>query len=118
TGLYHVQVSDAAGIVRWGAITKKTSIAYGTRSGTEKQGTVTTQADPKLMVPLALTTKLVVSSVAPDTNRNEVQFQGIGNTGSFRIQVSAIETQPVKGDLNGARSIAIRKAKEVRFFAQ
>lgn len=118
TGLYHVQVSDAAGVVRWGAITKNTTIAYGTRSGSEKQGSITTPADPKLMVPLALTGKLVVSSVSPDTGRNEVQFQGIGGTGTYRLQVSAIETQPTKGDLAGAKSIAIRKAKEVRFFAQ
>lgn len=118
TGLYHVQVSDTAGIVRWGAITKNTSITYGTRSGTERTGGITSQPDPKLAVPLALTNKLTISSTSPNTARNEVMFQGIGQTGQYRIQVSAIETQPNKGDLAGARSIAIRKAQEVRFIAQ
>jgi len=118
TGLYHVQVSDTAGVVRWGAITKNTSISYGTRSGAERRSGVTTQPDPKLMVPMALTNKLTVSSTAPNIARNEVQFQGIGQTGQYRIQVSAIETQPNKGDLAGANSIAIRKAQEVRFIAQ
>lgn len=118
TGLYHVQVSDAAGTVRWGAITKGTTISYGTQSGTTKQNGISTPADPKLAVPQALTTKLTISSVAPNQGRNEVLFQGIGGTGSYRLQVSAIETKPNKGDLANATSIAIRKAKEVRFFAQ
>lgn len=118
TGLYHVQVSDTAGNVLWGAVTKNTTISYGTRSGSEKQGTITTQPDPKLMVPLALTQRLKISSVNPDLARNEVQFKGIGSTGQYRIQVSAIQTLPTKGDLAGARSIAIRKAQEIRFIAQ
>lgn len=118
TGLYHVQVSDQSGTVLWGAITKNHSITYGTRTGTEKQGTITTQPDPKLTVPQALTTKLIISSVNPDTNRNEVLFKGLGSTGQYVIQVSAIQTQPTAGDLAGAQSIAIRKAKEIRFFAQ
>lgn len=118
TGLYHVQVSNTAGQVLWGAITRGTSISYGTLSGTQKQGAVTGPEDPKLMVPLALTKKLTISRPSPNATRNEVAFQGIGNTAQFRIQVSAIETQPTKGDLASARSIAIRKADEVRFFAQ
>lgn len=118
TGLYHVQVSDTAGIVRWGAITKNTSITYGTRSGTERNSGISSQPDPKLAVPLALSSKLTISSTQPNTARNEVMFQGIGQTGQYRIQVSAIETQPTKGDLANARSIAIRKAQEVRFIAQ
>lgn len=118
TGLYHVQVSDAAGVVRWGAITKDTSISYGTQSGTTKQSGISTPADPKLILPLALTKKLAISSVAPNAARNEVQFQGIAGTGNYRLQVSAIETKPNKGDLAGARSIGIRKATEIRFFAQ
>lgn len=118
TGLYHVQVSDASGTVLWGGMTKATSISYGTQSGTTKTGGISSPADPKLMVPLALTSKLVVSSVAPNTSRNEVPFKGIGGTGSYRLQVAAIETQPVKGDVANAQSIAIRKAAEVRFLAQ
>lgn len=118
TGLYHVQVSDASGTVLWGAITKNTTISYGTISGTEKQSGITTQPDPKLVVPAALTSKLVISSASPNANRNEVIFKGIGSTGQYLIQVSAIQTQPVAGDLAGATSIAIRRAKEVRFFAQ
>jgi len=118
TGLYHVQVSDASGTVLWGAITKNTTINYGTRSGTEKQGTITTQPDAKLTVPLALTSKLTISSVSPDSNRNEVLFKGIGSTGQYVIQVSAIQTQPNAGDLASAQSVAIRRAKEIRFIAQ
>ena len=119
TGLYHVQVSDAAGKVLWGAITKNTTISYGTASGTERrEGGISGPADPKLEVPVALTEKLTISSPNPNSARNEVAFEGIGDTGSYRIQVSAIETLPTKGDLKGARSIAIRRAQEVRFIAQ
>ncbi len=118
TGLYHVQVSNTAGQVLWGAITRNTTISYGTLSGTQKQGAVTGPEDPKLIVPLALTKKIVISRPSPNATRNEVAFQGIGNTAQFRIQVSAIETQPTKGDLASARSIAIRKAEEIRFIAQ
>lgn len=118
TGLYHVQVSDASGKVLWGAMTKATTINYGTQSGTTKTGGISTPADPKLTVPLALTNTLTISSTAPNASRNEVQFVGIGNTGTYRLQVSAVETLPTKGDLAGAQSIAIRKAAEIRFLAQ
>ncbi len=120
TNLYHVQVSDTSGKVLWGAITKNTTISYGTASGTERQegGSISGPMDPKLEIPLALTPKLPITSARPDPNRNEEPLVGIGNTGNYRIQVSAIETMPVKGDLVGARSIAIRKAQEVRFVAQ
>lgn len=118
TGLYHVQVSNTAGQVLWGAITRATTISYGTLSGTQKQGAISGPEDAKLIVPLALTKKIVISRPNPNATRNEVAFQGIGNTAQFRIQVSAIETQPIKGDLASARSIAIRKAEEIRFIAQ
>lgn len=118
TGLYYVKVTDTAGQVLWGAITKETSISYGTRSGSTKQGGITSPPDPKLEVPLALTPELVISSTTPNPARNEVILKGIGNTAQFRIEVSAIETQPEKGNLAAARSIAIRKAQEVRFIAQ
>lgn len=120
TGLYHVKVSDATGKVLWGAITKNTTISYGTASGTERaEGeTLSGPMDPKLEVPLALTNKLVISSARPDPARNEVPLVGIGSTASYTIQVSAIETRPNQGDLKGANSIAIRKAQEVRFVAQ
>lgn len=120
TGLYHVKVSDATGKVLWGAITKNTTISYGTTSGTERKegSSVSGPVDPKLEVPLALTSKLVISSARPDPARSEVPLVGIGSTAGYTIQVSAIETRPNKGDLKGADSIAIRKASEVRFVAQ
>lgn len=120
TGLYYVKVSDATGKVLWGAVTKNTTISYGTASGTERaEGeTLSGPMDPKLEVPLALTDKLVISSARPDPARNEVPLVGIGSTASYTIQVSAIETRPNQGDLKGANSIAIRKAQEVRFVAQ
>lgn len=113
TGLYHVQVSNSAGIVLWGAITTGTKISYGTTSGKTVTG-----MDPKLALPLALSKTLTISSPSPNTARNEVKFQGIGGTGQYRIQVSAIETLPNKADLMSAKSIAIRNAKEIRFIAQ
>lgn len=117
TGLYHVQVTDASGKVLWGAITKNTAITYGQPSGTDKQNGITTRADDKLKVPLALADVLKISSGNPDTSRKEVAYQGINN-GTFKIQVSALETQPDKGNLSTARSIAIRHAKQVGFIAQ
>lgn len=115
TGLYHVKVSDTSGKVLWGAITTATTITYGTASGKNPEdGSI----NPKLAVPQALTQELTISSPEPNSSRNEVKFQGIGSTGQYLIQVSAIETQPNKGDLMSARSIAIRQAKEVRFIAQ
>jgi hypothetical protein len=120
TGLYHVRVTDATGKILWGAITKNTTISYGTASGTErKEGSaVSGPMDPNLEVPLALTNKLVISSARPDPARNEVALVGIGSTAGYTIQVSAIETRPTKGNLKTANSIAIRKAQEVRFVAQ
>lgn len=120
TGLYHVRVTDATGKVLWGAITKNTTISYGTASGTErKEGSaVSGPMDPNLEVPLALTSKLVISSARPDPARNEVPLVGIGSTAGYTIQVSAIETKPTQGNLKTANSIAIRKAPDVRFVAQ
>lgn len=120
TGLYHVRVTDATGKVLWGAITKNTTIGYGTASGTErKEGSaVSGPMDPNLELPLALTNKLIISSARPDPARNEVPLVGIGSTAGYTIQVSAIETRPTKGNLKTANSIAIRKTKEIRFVAQ
>jgi hypothetical protein len=118
TGLYHVQVSDLGGTVLWGAVTKNTRITYGTRSGSTLTGGINSAADPKLAVPLALTKRLTITSVAPNTNRNEKEFKGIGTNTQYRIQVSAIQTMPNKGDLAGASAIAIRPAEEIRFLAQ
>lgn len=118
TGLYYIQVSDLSGKLLWGAMTKATTISYGTPSGTTKQGTITTPFDSKLEVPLALSKILRITSTAPNTNRNEVMFGGIGNSAAYRLQVSAVETLPTKGDLKGAQSIALRKAAEIRFQAQ
>ena len=117
TELYYVQIRDAIGVIRWGAITKHTSLQFGTCSGCEKIAGITKAPDPKLMVPKLLSTRLIISKVNPDASLNEVQFQGIQGTGSLRIQVSALKTWPVKGDLAGASSVAIRPAEEVRFWA-
>lgn len=117
TGLYHIQVSDASGKVLWGAITKNTTITYGTPSGTEKQSGITTKPDDKLKVPLALADVLKISSGNPDASRKEVAYQGI-HDGQFKVQVSALQTQPDKGNLSTARSIAIRRAKQIGFIAQ
>lgn len=120
TGLYHVRVTDATGKVLWGAITKNTTIGYGTASGTERKedSAVSGPMDPNLELPLALTNKLIISSARPDPARNEVPLVGIGSTAGYTIQVSAIETRPTKGNLKTANSIAIRKSQEVRFVAQ
>lgn len=113
TGLYHVMVSDLSGTPLWGSITTGTSLKFGTPSGR-----VNNTTSAKLVVPLALTQKLIISSDSPNAARNEIQQRGIGNTSQYRIQVSAIETSPNKGDLASAKSIAIRQAEELRFIAQ
>lgn len=118
TNLYHVQVSDLSGTILWGAITKNTKISYGTRSGSDKLGGVNTAQDPKLVVPLALTNRLKITSTAPNASRNELLFKGIGTNTQYRIQVSAIRTTPNVGDLAGASAIAMRPAEEIRFIAQ
>jgi hypothetical protein len=118
TNLYHVQVSDLSGTVLWGAITKNTKITYGTRSGSEKIGSVNSASDPKLLVPLALTKRLSITSTAPNASRNELTYKGIGTNTQYRIQVNAIRTMPNIGDLANARAIAIRPAEEIRFIAQ
>ena len=107
TGLYHVMVSDLSGTPLWGTMTTETQIGFGTNI-----------RDSKVQVPLALTEKLIISSDSPNLARNEVQQRGIGQTGQYRIQVSAIETMPTQGDLATAHSIAIRQAEEIRFQAQ
>lgn len=117
TGLYHIQVTDTSGKVLWGAITKNTTITYGTPSGTEKISGVTSKPDSKLVVPLALTDKLTISSPTPDSARNEVKYQGIQG-GQYRVKINALETLPNKADLASAQSIAIRTAREIGFVAQ
>lgn len=115
TGLYYVQVKNLGGQVLWGAVTKNTSMVYGTQSGAASKGA---SVDSKLIVPRSLGSKLVISSTNPDAGRGEVMYQGIGNNTQYRVQVSAIETRPNKADLAGATALAIRPAAEIRFYAQ
>lgn len=105
TGLYHVQVSDATGRVFWGTLTRATQLTYGSQSR-------------ELTVPAAASSRLVLSSSNPDVLRDEVFFRGIGATGLYRIQVTALETSPVRADLSSAKSVTVRTAPVIQFFSQ